>query len=67
MMQAVTSLVGSTCQPGKRKKRGTGSGKEELGHGPVSVLGRSAAPQPFLFFLVKTIFPFSVLFETFCT
>jgi hypothetical protein len=56
MTQVVTSLVRSTYQPGKRKKRGTGSGKEELGHGPVLVLGRSAAPQPFLFFFGQNYF-----------
>jgi hypothetical protein len=39
-----------TCQRGK-KDGGLPIQKEgEVGHGPLLLLGRSAAPQPFLFF-----------------
>jgi hypothetical protein len=46
---------------GQRREEGvfgTDSGKKIVGRGPVPVLGRSAAPQPFNLFL----FSFSFLF-----
>jgi hypothetical protein len=57
--------VAPTYQRGKEEEERTGSGEKEAGPWAGFDCGLNSVPGPFHVFLVKTFFPFSVLFETF--